>query len=147
MRVQNVNNKQSFTATLKYERPITKRLRDLVGEKTSITPEDEFGIKAENALEMLKYWLINKVPQKVFGIKKEDRFIMNVYNEPIACQIDEDIIVLDESKSPQNYNFPSVIRILFGKDASEETVRIERNTLGSSDRHFDEVADLIKAVK
>lgn len=146
MQIQRVNNQQSFTATLKYERTNPRRLWDFVGDSLSSTPEDKFGLKAETALEMLKKWLTEGKPKQVFGKFVKDRFAGDVYEQPKAVKIGNDVIILDETKAPNHPMFPSEIRILFGKDASEGTAEIKNNT-GMGEKLFAEVVNLIKAVR
>lgn len=142
MQVQRVNNQQSFTATMKYERAIPERLHLFAGKKESVV-KDKFNIHVDYALMKIKSWLTERKAKRVLGIQKTESFVPNVYKEPVAIQINDDIFVLEESMAPNNFNFPSKIRVLFGKDASDGIATFKKGAY-QEDTLFEEAADLIK---
>lgn len=123
MQVQKVNNQQSFTAKMYYERAVPARIQQLVKGKRCVSTqcviEDQFSLEAGSRIEELKKWLTTNPLKRVFGGQKTNQIKPDAYNEPIAVKKGEDLVVLEESLEPTNSELPSIIRVLFGKDASE----------------------------
>lgn len=160
MQIQRVNNQQSFTATFSYEKAVPKRAQEFVGSKKCVLVEnfieDKLYLEASSVIEKLKTWLANNKLKRVFGVKPAEKLDPEVYKEPIAVEMGEDLVVLEESLVPTNHRSPSIIRVLLGKDASDGTVTIRRDVHGDyskreevykEDKSFDELAGLIRAVK
>lgn len=141
MQVQRTTNQQSFMATIKFERVPARLWKTVAAMPTN----GEF--RAETALKSIEEQLTNGKTQlrQVFGKHVEEEFINNGHEAPIAVQLGEDVFILHESRVREAKGFESVIKVLFGKNATEGSADITREgSIGNE--VFDRVMHLIKSV-